>query len=247
MDEHVLQIERATVASWRAREQADIHGWLLQAEDGQTGRGNSAAPHAWTGDDVEAAIDEVEAWYRARGLRSQFRICEGAAAPADIAQRLEARDYTMHTPTLVMTRLLADAPNQRPSNITLTPNAAGAFDQVFSATDASAADIAERRAIIARAPTPKAHAVAAVNGEPVAVGMCVITGAYAGVMAMRTLEKARRHGAARAIVDALLSWARDAGAQTAHLQVEAQNTPAIALYEHAGFTTLARYALWRAP
>lgn len=243
----LLAIERATVASWVARERTVLHGWSLQAEDGQTGRGNSAAPLAWSGADVETAIDDVEAWYRERGRTPQFRVCADVAAPSDIAQRLHARGYNEHTPTLVMARRLAAPSGARPEGVVLQDHAGGAFDAVFAATDASPADIAERRAIIARAPAPKAHAVGSADGRPAAVGMCVIVDGYAGVMAMRTLEAARRRGLARRIVDALLRWAHAQGAHTAHLQVEAKNTPAIALYERAGFSVLSRYSLWKAP
>ncbi|WP_370247252.1 GNAT family N-acetyltransferase [Nocardioides sp.] len=47
----------------------------------------------------------------------------------------------------------------------------------------------------------------------------------------------RRRGLARAILAELVDWAGAAGAHTVHLQVRADNDPAVALYERLGFRT----------
>jgi ribosomal protein S18 acetylase RimI-like enzyme len=51
----------------------------------------------------------------------------------------------------------------------------------------------------------------------------------------------RGGGRGRALVQALLHWATEAGATSAYLQVRAQNTPALRLYESMGFTTAYGY------
>ncbi len=240
----LVEVERATIAAWRARDCEERDGWVLQADGGVTGRPNACCPLAFTGDDVERALDAAEDWYRARHLPPQFKLCEGAVAPADLADRLAARGYEAYMPTLVMTRALP-ALVSAPGDVALSPEPTPAFDSVFDEVRTSEEDRAERRGLIARAPQPKAHAVVLCEGRPAAIGMSIITNGYAGLMAMRTPPWARRRGFARQIVDALLVWAHTRGAHTAYLQVEEPNTAAIALYGAAGFTTLSRYLFWR--
>jgi ribosomal protein S18 acetylase RimI-like enzyme len=58
----------------------------------------------------------------------------------------------------------------------------------------------------------------------------------------------RRQGFSRRVLAALAAWAKTSGATMATLQVEADNTPARALYHGIGMTTeLHRYHYRRAP
>lgn len=240
----LLAVERATLAAWRARETAELDGWVQQADGGATGRPNAAVALEHRGD-IDATIAAFAAWYAARGLVPQIKIVEGACAPADLATRLAQRSYQSHTPTLTMTSaLMRDARTQ--TDVVLTPEATSAFQTVFGEARVSDADHAERWGLITRAPQPKAHAVIEIDGRPAAIGLSVVTGEHAGLFAMRTPAWARRRGLARRIVDALLVWAATQGAQTMYLQVEENNAAAIALYEQAGFAVIGRYAYWRA-
>ncbi len=239
----LIAIERATLDAWRARHREERDGWVLQADGGVTGRPNAISPLAFTGADIETALDGAEAWCAARGMVPQFKLTEGATAPADLAAHLTRRGYHPHTPTLIMTRALT--PRDAPASVALSPAATPAFAAVFADARTSDADHAERWAVIQRAPQPKAHAVIELDGRPAAIGLCIVTGAYAGLFAMRTPVWARRKGLALKIVDALIAWAPSHGATTMYLQVEEPNTPAIALYERAGFTALSRYVYWK--
>ena len=65
------------------------------------------------------------------------------------------------------------------------------------------------------------------------------------MFAMRTDPRFRRQGLARRILASLMAFATGAGASRAWLQVEAENTGAIALYKAAGFAEAYRYRYWR--
>jgi ribosomal protein S18 acetylase RimI-like enzyme len=59
--------------------------------------------------------------------------------------------------------------------------------------------------------------------------------AVAQLYAMWVEPAARRRGVGRGLVDAVAVWARSAGARCLILRVTEGNTPAVRLYEHAGF------------
>jgi ribosomal protein S18 acetylase RimI-like enzyme len=59
---------------------------------------------------------------------------------------------------------------------------------------------------------------------------------WAGLSGVRVAEDQRRRGHARTLCAGLLAWAADHGATRAYVQVIADNSGAIALYEGMGFT-----------
>lgn len=236
-------IDLATLAAWPAAVAEERHGWHCLAAGGVTGRVNAAWPLAWTGASVETAIDEVEAWYAARGLPARFKLTDGAVAPADLAGTLARRGYEPAMETLIMT---APLPGMLAApEVTLYAAMPEAFDAALRETARDAAEYEERRAIAARAPKPAAFAMIERAGRAASIGMMAQAGALAGIFLMRTIPDARRQGLARAVLAALLGRAARQGAQNAFLQVECDNAGAIALYASAGFSTLTSYRFWR--
>ena len=233
--------ERATLASWLPRERAEMFGWTLQATDGCSRRINEVWPLSWTGEtDLNTAIAQAEDWLRARGLTPCFKIAEGLTQPPGLASALAARGYAPIAPTLVMTARLSASPPQ--DGVTLEMSPSEAFFAPLR-EGASTADSEERRGALLRMPSPR---IFAATPRADAVGACAITGAIASIYAMRTRSDARRKGLARSVLRALTGWAHAQGAATACFQVEDSSTPAIALYEKAGFSPLYRYVHWRA-
>ena len=244
MTPSALDVERATLTSWPPRELEDLHGWRLCAASGVTGRVNACWPLEWRSDDINADIDAVEAWYRARNLQPRFKLTDGATDPADLADHLARRGYAMVMDTLIMLTSLSAEPSAH-EGVTLFPAMPPLFDQALRDSTPSAEDLDERRAIALRAPAPAAFAVRESGGVAQAVGMSACAGSLAGIFLMRTVPAARRHGHARHILRALLEWAAANGAGHAFLQVDSDNVPAIALYEREGFTKLTGYRFWK--
>lgn len=238
-------IDLATVRTWPAAEIEDRDGWLHLASGGVTGRVNAVWPIDWRGADVEAAIDAAEAWLAARALPARFKLTDGAYAPLDLAERLARRGYEAVTPTLIMTAPIRA--RAAPDVVALSDAMPAAFDAVLRAVSADVAEYEERRGIALRAPQPAAFATMAREGQTLAIGMSAACGDLAGLYLMRTAPEARRQGLARKVFGALMARAHQWGARTAFLQVEADNAPAIALYESEGFTALSTYRFWRKP
>ena len=83
-----------------------------------------------------------------------------------------------------------------------------------------------------------------VDGGPAAIGCGAVSGGFVGVFGMRTAPDHRRKGLARRVLRALLAEARGLGAERAWLQVETENTSAIALYADEGFAPGYQYRYW---
>jgi ribosomal protein S18 acetylase RimI-like enzyme len=77
--------------------------------------------------------------------------------------------------------------------------------------------------------------------RPVASAICVHDGDLAGLFEVATANGERGKGHGRRVVLSALKWARMRGARVGWLQVEADNAPAIALYESLGFRAAYRY------
>jgi N-acetylglutamate synthase len=221
-----------------------MYGWTLQATDGRSGRVNAAWPLAWTGEvDLATAIEAVEAWYAERDRPAWFRLAEAGVAPPELAAALAQRGYLPDTETLVMSAALGARPND--DGVVIAPDPGEDFFALMREATPDAGEYAERRDVTLRTPAPRAFAMLKLDDRPAAVGASVITGELALVFIMRTAPWARRRGLARRVLRALMAWAPGNGATTAYLQVEAENTGAVALYRTEGFATTHAYAYWR--
>ena len=77
-------------------------------------------------------------------------------------------------------------------------------------------------------------------GAPIGYGGVKVGGDQADVMTIGVAPQARGRGAGAAILDALLDWARQAGAAEIFLDVRPSNEGAIALYNSRGFVEIGR-------
>lgn len=239
---HVMtpnQIEAATALGWPAQDEVNIAGWRVLTGLGAVGRVNSCWPLAFTHGNVEAAIDQVEAYYNAKGLPPQFKMIIGGAQPEDMPQRLTARGYRRTSHVGVMTapiKLLA--PEHR---ATITTCVTPAFASVVTETSPTPLDGKERLEILSRVPKKSSFGSISINGEMVAVGLAAFTGESAGIASMRTKREHRQKGYARSILRAVAAGAMHQGARTLWLQVETDNVPAKHLYESEGFRVAYQY------
>jgi GNAT superfamily N-acetyltransferase len=85
------------------------------------------------------------------------------------------------------------------------------------------------------------------GATPLAIGRCVIDGDWACFGAVEVAPHARRAGLATALMAVLAGRAAEEGATGGYLQVEAENSGAITLYDGLGFTTSHTYHYARLP
>jgi ribosomal protein S18 acetylase RimI-like enzyme len=231
--------------AWPARERSALGGWRLNAADGWSMRSNACWPLATPDRDVEAAIVATEAWFLARDLPPRFKLTDGATEPADLAEHLARRGYVDRKKTLVM---VGSAVGLADPDVTMFAAPDASFEAVFTASaGGNLADARERLETLARIPPPARFARLDVEGQPAALGASAVEGEWAGVFGMRTAPDHRRKGLARRVLRALLAEVAALGVSRAYLQVEADNAPAIALYELEGFQAAYSYRYWLRP
>src|SRR5579863_5674050 len=91
-NETLRRLERLHVRAWPASETERIDGWLWRWSGGGSQRANSVSTIDFTGNDVVAALDRVEARYRAKQAPSQFHTYD-FAQPSGLPALLTARGY----------------------------------------------------------------------------------------------------------------------------------------------------------
>jgi ribosomal protein S18 acetylase RimI-like enzyme len=233
-------VEPISARGWPPEVSEALGQWRLHAARGYSGRANACWPIGDPGRPLEAAIGAVEAWYRYRGLPPLFRPAD-VAATEPLRDRLAAAGYRPRKETLVMVGALTAS---AVDGVVVRQDPDAAFTDVFLGAATDPADAAERIEAIQRLSPPRAFARIDIFGAPAAIGAAAVDSGWAGIFGMRTLSRYRRQGLARRVIAALAGFARGEGAEQAYLQVEASNTPAVALYEGLGFEVGYTYRYW---
>ena len=201
---------------------------------------------------LEARIDEVEAWYGARGLSPVFKLT-AAADPPELEASLAARGYATDGESLGMTvaldETLARAPAP-PFSDTVTELFAGRLDDHWFDASCRLSGIADERrgdylAILERClATQKAVLFGRTEraGEIVSIAMGSVVEDAVSLVAVATAASSRGHRLAESVLRTILFAAREHDAEFALLNVEASNQPARRLYERMGFEE--RYRYW---
>jgi ribosomal protein S18 acetylase RimI-like enzyme len=155
---------------------------------------------------------------------------------------LADRGYDVLDETIVMTTALDDiAPAD--SDVTITANCLDAWENGYAdAHDLPAKERRAHRAILDRiSPLPKAFASVWDDNGAIAFGLGVLERDHLGLFDIVTVPDARRKGAARKVVSALMRWGAERDAKTAWLSVIGDNERAKPLYAQLGFRELYRY------
>src|SRR3954469_17669358 len=121
-------LERVHVRAWPATETARIDGWLWRWSGGASQRANSVSTIEFHGDDVAAALDRVEARYRAKASPAQLHTYD-LSQPSGLPSLLTARGYGMGETTLTM--LAVTQPAAPPSDLTASDNATPEWSEVY--------------------------------------------------------------------------------------------------------------------
>ena len=212
----IRNLEHAAALAWPGVEQHWGGGWLMRFGRGITRRANSAVPL-----DVSAGVDPgaLIDWYGARGAAPLvaapdrlLRIPAGVPTEAETLVMTCGLEQRTGNPAVALSRRPDDGWLQRYGrNVPVDVLTAVIDGEVVFGT---VADAAVGRAAVTTAP----------DGTR-----------WVGLSAVHVVERARRRGLARELCTALLTWGAERGAARGYVQVLADNTAAVSLYEPMGF------------
>jgi GNAT superfamily N-acetyltransferase len=227
----IRAIERLHVRAWPAIETAAVCG---------SKRANSVSTVQFSGDDPVAALDDVEARYRARGAPMLIQTYD-LTAPHGLTGLLPARGYGESEATATLVK--AVTARGLPADVEIAGGADAAWRELYlgSITENRRATNAK---ILDAIPRPCAWFSCRRDGRVISTGLCVADGDLAVVECMATCAEARRQGGAQAVLVGIEAWAAMRGVRALALQAVAGNLPAVALYRGSGFAPVATNRFW---
>ncbi|WP_353952950.1 GNAT family N-acetyltransferase [Knoellia sp. S7-12] len=252
-------LQRVMGPSWGALEREPLGEWELRASRGFTQRGNSVLPIGDPGIPLADAIDRIEAWYAVRGLPAAVSLTgpvgfEPATDP--LGAELLSRGWTAGSRTLNLTaatdRVAAADPGGPHVGVGETLD--GAWLDAYQQSRAVVPDAAE--GVLLGSPRQLFGRIALGGGlaqtlglstpgsrdpRPVAIGRLGLAHGWAGLGALWTDPAYRGRGLGSHLTAQLAATVRQGGIQLIHLQVEADNAPAIGIYERLGFERHSSY------
>lgn len=248
-------LEELTLNAWPSLQTVHYDGWALRFAEGFTRRANSVNVLHESKLDLAEKVAYCEAMYAARGLRTVFKIVgaenEGEAALrpySDLDAFLEGRGYAWEAPTSVQVATLEAFAVDNQGKARLAPTVkfdtelTEAWLEVFCRLNAERAEYRQVLTQVLQSIVPaRCFMTLEQDGAAVAVGMGVVERGYLGLMAIATDERVRRQGYGTALMLALMDWGKAQGAHHAYLQVMANNTPALNLYDKLGFREFYQY------
>lgn len=253
--------ELLTVAAdtWPAAEEQLLGRWRLRASAGFTLRANACYPlgdAAGSGLPLVAALAAVQRWYAERGLPPTILAPETSGLAAALPERGWSGAHRVLEQVgrldevRAATAVALEGRPEPEAPVTLGTHLTEGWLRL--SRDLSLTTAAPEVTAVVAPPPAAGLAVPAVRlawigvaDAPLAIGRVGVAAGWASISALRTAPDARRQGLALRVLHALLQWAEEQGAQVAHLQVDADNGPALQLYERVGFATALAQQWWR--
>jgi GNAT superfamily N-acetyltransferase len=235
----ISELELVASGSWQATEQDRLGEWQLRAAEGFTGRANSALAVGDPGVPLEQAVDQVAAWYTARGLPPTLAVPYPLGDPggSKLNRLLDTLGWSTRSgPAVVM----AAGPGAVPAadgadgdRVAIDPEPDDGWMSLYHYRGQDLPPIA--RTMLLSAPWQAFGSVRA-GGRTIAVARVAAAGGWAGFTAVEVSPDHRRRGLATLLTSVLAGHAAPRAPGGYWLQVEERNTSARALYRRTGFT-----------
>ena len=239
----ISDIEYLASHCWPAKEIERYQGWILHWHNAVTWRANSVLPIGGLSDTlIEDAIDYVINYYKERNTPAAFKISK-ESKPEELDEVLDEMGFQIRMITNVQTAPICDLTCLDPRvGVDLLKVTDDSIDSLFHRSKRDDFALEIRREIIHCIEGEKKIARVMIDGQIAGVGLGVVEEDMLGLFSIRTLPEYERRGVGWSISCALAMWGEECNANTAFLQVEAENKPALALYSAMGFEN--EYTYW---
>lgn len=230
-------------------------GWLLRHTPGVgSRRANSVLPLTFmrtgnatrvTNSSIDEALEECCAFYSDRGLPVRFQVSP-AASPLALDDILAARGFVKEGSSLAMSAPIASAIDRLDTHreyhvlITRRPSPEWFAFYLKYGTGKTMNTQSAKDLLFRIQGEPMFAGVLTPSNEMIGIGLGVHDD-WLGLFSIATHPDYTRRGVASLVVRALAERGAINGADHVFLQVEAENRPAIALYEKAGFSVAYPY------
>lgn len=239
------RIEDAGLNASAPPQQLWLDGWLLRLSPGKAKRARCINALAVGRLPVADKLAQARALFQAAGLPLVVRLTP-FSAPASLDATLADQGLQRFDDTQVLAAHLADMALAEPLPTGLVVEACGAADYARTVGGLRGSPPAQQQAHAQRlqqSPVPYHGWLLrdGAGGQVLACAQYAREAALVGLYDVFTAPAARNRGLARRLCADLLRRAQAEGAHTAYLQVEADNTPAVAAYRRLGFADGYRY------
>ncbi len=237
-------VRRFVAAGFRAWPAGSVYydgAWSIRLTAGHPGRRLNSICPLDPGDisSIEPRLERAAERFAEAGRPLTMRITPLTAKA--VCDHLDARGWSRFGDSAVMRLSLADTAVDEAMDQIPLKDISRFASAVIDVREYSPALQAGLEGVIGAIEPEAGLFVLEEGGEILATAICIHDGDLAGLFEVATSRSERGKGYGRRIVLSALKWARLRGAHTAWLQVEADNAPALNLYESIGFQELFRY------
>lgn len=235
-------LEELSLNAWPAHQTLLYDGWILRFAEGYTKRANSVNPLYPSMIDLEQKIAFCEQAYKAKNLEVVFKLTS-ASCPEHLDESLLERGYLKDSPTSVQLLGLGSAQLSQAHNVALKESLSEEWLESFCRM--SGVDERRRRSLqgILQNILPSCcFASLKLEDQVIAAGLGVLQAGQIGLFDIVVDRDFRNRGYGRQVVESILYWGRQNGAQCSYLQVMLNNPPALRLYSKIGFVE--KYQYW---
>ena len=236
----VRRFEAAGFRAWPAQTSHFDGTWSIRLTPDMAARRLNSINPLDRGDarDIDRRIAALKPRFDAAGRSVTFRI--SPLAGPDLVDHLDRSGWTVISPSLVMRADLAGLKPAASYDVEAI-STAGFVDAAIALDNLDPVNATGFGRLIERIQPQVRLFHVAVDGVAAANAICGRDGQVAGLFEVATAAAFRGRGLGRKVVEAALGWARQEGASTGWLQVEADNAPALGLYRSLGFETIFPY------
>lgn len=237
----IRQIEEISMNAWPALQTIHYDGWIIRFADGVTKRSNSINPLYSSNLNIHSKIDYCERLYRSKNLPVCFKITENTQ-PFNLDQILDSCGYNHEFDISVQLINTTNFSTNIDSNVIINEFLDDTWlDNYIRMNDMDLSIKPVFRKIIDQIINPKCLLTLILNGLIVGCGLGVAENKHIGLFDITVDKQYRNQGLGKILVENILRWGKNKGAETGYLQVLIDNTPAIRLYEKIGFREEYKY------